>query len=417
MYRSGHPSGTRSFLVWKVVLIALGIMAVVGLTIGLLVHFLAVEKFYYYQGDFQVSGVTYNDTCESAASQDGTSLSKDIETQMSSAFQNSSIYKEYISSHVIKTLPYTNGSNIQTQFVFKFPPAKRERMRIKIEAILHQMLKDNMVSWNAVPESIQLMEISKSDVEKFTNNCCGRQLTNSIRADYRIVNGEKTQEGAWPWQASMQWKGKQHCGASLISNKWLLSAAHCFAKRNNSEDWTVNFGTMVNKPYMTQKVQKIILHENYNSSGLHDDIALVQLAGEVVFTKYIRKICLPEAKMTLKENDSVVVTGWGTLYMHGPLPVTLQQAVVKIIDNKNCNAPQALSGMVTDKMLCAGFMSGKADSCQNDSGGPLVYADSRDIWHLVGIVSWGAGCGQKNKPGVYTRVTSYRDWIASKTGI
>lgn len=83
------------------------------------------------------------------------------------------------------------------------------------------------------------------------------------------------------------------------------------------EDWTVNFGTIVNKPYMTRKVQRIILHENYSSPAVHDDIALVQLAEEVSFTKYIRRICLPEAQMKLSDNDSVVVTGWGSLYMFG----------------------------------------------------------------------------------------------------
>ncbi|KAM9678573.1 LOW QUALITY PROTEIN: transmembrane protease serine 11B-like [Trichechus inunguis] len=332
-------------------LIMLGVMAILGLIIGLLVHFLAVGRamsgleatsyfkilwvflyftgnIYYYQGNFRIFGVTYNNSCENAASQAGTPLSKDIESQPG----------------------------------------------------------------------------------------YGRQLTNSIRADNRIVNGKKAQAEAWPWQASMQWKGKQRCGASLISSKWLLSAAHCFAKKNNSEDWTVNFGTIVNKPHMAWKVQNIIFHENYGSPELHDDIALVQLVEEVVFRKYVHRICLPEAKMKLKENHHVVVTGWGMLYMNGHLPMTLEQALVKIIDNKNCNPPYALSGMVTDNMFCAGFMSGEADSCHNGSGGPLAYPDSRDIWHLVGIVSWGKGCSKKNKPGVYTRVTSYCD-IASKTGI
>lgn len=89
------------------------------------------------------------------------------------------------------------------------------------------------------------------------------------------------------------------------------------SRKNNSEDWTVNFGTVINKPYRTGKVQNVISHENYNRAGVHDDIALVQLAEEVSFTKYVRRICLPEAKMKLSENDSVVVTGWGTLYMNG----------------------------------------------------------------------------------------------------
>ncbi|XP_070118497.1 transmembrane protease serine 11B [Equus caballus] len=417
MYRHGISSERRSRPLWMMVLIFLGVMAILGVTIGLLVHFLAVGKTYYYQGDFHISGVTYNDSCENAASQASTDLNKDIETKMSDAFQNSSLYKEYTNSQVIKLLPYLNGSSVQLQLTFKFPPAKRDRMKTEIEAILHQILKDNMASWNAVPTSIKLIEISKADAEMLTNNCCGRRLTNSIIAGNRIVNGKNALAGAWPWQASMQWKGQHHCGASLISSRWLLSAAHCFSKKNNSEDWTVNFGAIVNRPHMTRKVQNIIFHENYSKPGVHDDIALVQLAEEVSFTKYVRRICLPEAKMKLSDNDSVVVTGWGTLYMNGPLPVILQQASVKIIDNKVCNAPHALAGLVTDTMLCAGFMSGEADACQNDSGGPLAYPDSRNIWHLVGIVSWGEGCGKKNKPGVYTRVTAYRDWITSKTGL
>ncbi|XP_011358962.1 transmembrane protease serine 11B-like [Pteropus vampyrus] len=417
MYRFGTFSQRRSWPLWTIILIFLGMTAVLGVTIGLLVHFLAVGKIYHYQGDFLISGVTYNDSCENAASQASTDLNKDIETKMLDAFQNSSIYKEYVNSQVIKLLPYLNGSSIQLQLTFKFPPAKRDRVKTEIKAILHQMLKNNMASWNAVPASIKLMEISKANAEMLTNKCCGRQVANSMIAGNRIVNGENTLAGAWPWQASMQWKGQHHCGASLISSRWLLSAAHCFNKKNNSEDWTVNFGTVINKPYRTGKVQNVISHENYNRAGVHDDIALVQLAEEVSFTKYVRRICLPEAKMKLSENDSVVVTGWGTLYMNGPTPKILQQAFVKIIDNKVCNAPHALSGFVTDKMLCAGFMSGEADACQNDSGGPLAYPDSRNIWHLVGIVSWGEGCAKKNKPGVYTRVTAYRDWITSKTGL
>uniref|UniRef100_F7GW98 Transmembrane protease serine n=1 Tax=Callithrix jacchus TaxID=9483 RepID=F7GW98_CALJA len=416
MYRHSISS-QRSWPLWTTIVIFLGVVAILGVTIGLLVHFLAVDKIYYYQGDFHISGVTYNDNCENAGSQASTNLSKDIETKMLNAFQNSSIYEEYVKSEVIKLLPNANGSNVQLQLKFKFLPAKRVSMRTKIKAILHQMLKDNMASWNAVPASIELMEISKAASEMLTNSCCGRQLANSIITGNKIVNGKNAQVGAWPWQASMQWKGRHYCGASLISSRWLLSAAHCFAKRNNSKDWTVNFGTVVNKPYMTRKVQNIIFHENYSSPGLHHDIALVQLAEEVSFTKYIRSICLPEAKMKLSQNDDVVVTGWGTLHMNGAFPVILQEAFLKIIDNNICNAPYALSGSVTDTMLCAGFMSGAADACQNDSGGPLTYPDSRNIWHLVGIVSWGDGCGKKNKPGVYTRVTSYRNWITSKTGL
>ncbi|ELV12171.1 Transmembrane protease serine 11B [Tupaia chinensis] len=98
-------------------------------------------------------------------------------------------------------------------------------------------------------------------------------------------------------------------------------------------------------------------------------------------------------------------------------PVLLQKAPVKIIDTNTCNSPEAYNGLILDTMMCAGYMKGNIDACQGDSGGPLVYPNSRSIWYLVGIVSWGVDCGKINKPGVYTRVTSYRNWIASKTGI
>ncbi|XP_054422723.1 transmembrane protease serine 11B-like [Pteronotus mesoamericanus] len=407
----------RSWSPCMTILVFLGVAVILGLTIGLLIHFLAVGKIYHYQGNFHISEVTYNYSCKNAASEVIKNLSKDIETKMSDEFQNSSIYREYINSQVLKLLPHTNDSSVELLLTFKFPPAKRDMMRAEITALLLQMLKDNMVSWNAVPASIQLTEISETKAEMLTNNCCGRQLVNSITSSNRIVTGKNSLRGAWPWQASVQRKGQHHCGASLISSRWLLSAAHCFVKGINSEDWTVNFGTVVNEPYMTRKVQNVISHENFTMPGVHNDIALVQLAEEVSFSKYVRSICLPEATMKLSENDSVVVTGWGTLYMNGPLPNILQEAFVNIIDNKVCNAPHALSGLVTDKMLCAGYMSGKVDACQRDSGGPLAYPDSRKIWYLVGIVSWGDGCAKKNKPGVYTRVTAYREWITSKTGL
>uniref|UniRef100_A0A663MSP9 Peptidase S1 domain-containing protein n=1 Tax=Athene cunicularia TaxID=194338 RepID=A0A663MSP9_ATHCN len=81
----------------------------------------------------------------------------------------------------------------------------------------------------------------------------------------------------------------------------------------------------------------------------------------------------------------------------------LRQAEVKIISTATCNRRQVYSGAITPGMLCAGYLEGQVDACQGDSGGPLVHANSRGIWYLVGIVSWGDDCGKPNKPGVYTR--------------
>ncbi|XP_074085424.1 transmembrane protease serine 11B isoform X2 [Macrotis lagotis] len=339
-----------------------------------------------------------------------------IETRMIDAFQASSIHNHYISSQVTKLYPQSDGITVDIWLMFKSTPGKKADMRRKIGSILHNMLKNNSASFNSDPSSLKLTEISKVQAEKTINNCCGRRAKMSSVYD-RIKGGSAAQDGEWPWQASLKIKGRHYCGASLISNIWLVTAAHCFKQYKNLSDWTVSFGTVVNPPYMKNKIQDFIIHENYNPYSQHDDIAVVRLAEPVPFTNNVHRVCLPEATQNFLPGSDVVVTGWGALSYDGLYPKLLQKAPVKIIDTEICNSRDSYGGLVLDTMLCAGYMEGYIDACQGDSGGPLVYPNSRNIWFLVGIVSWGDECGKKNKPGVYTRVTSYRPWITSKTGI
>ncbi|EPY80986.1 Transmembrane protease serine 11G [Camelus dromedarius] len=168
---------------------------------------------------------------------------------------------------------------------------------------------------------------------------------------------------------------------------------------------------------MRREVQSIIIHENYAAHKHDDDIAVVKLSIPVTFSDDVHRVCLPDATFEALPGSKVFVTGWGALKANGPFPNTLREAEVEIISNDVCNRVSVYGGAVSSGMICAGFLRGKLDACEGDSGGPLVIANDRNIWYLIGIVSWGMDCGKENKPGVYTKVTRYRDWIKSKTNI
>lgn len=233
----------------------------------------------------------------------------------------------------------------------------------------------------------------------------------------RIAEGYPAKKADWPWQASLQIDGIHFCGASLISEEWLLTAAHCFDIYKNPKLWTASFGTTLSPPLMRRKIQSIIIHENYAAHNHDDDIAVVKLSTPVLFSSDVGRVCLPDATFEVLSQSPVFVTGWGALKANGPFPNALRQVEVEIISNDICNQVHVYGGAVSSGMICAGFLTGKRDACEGDSGGPLVIARDRSIWYLIGIVSWGIDCGKKNKPGLYTRVTRYRDWIKSKTNI
>ncbi|CAO2639519.1 Transmembrane protease serine 11E, partial [Lemmus lemmus] len=239
----------------------------------------------------------------------------------------------------------------------------------------------------------------------------------------RIIGGTQAEEGEWPWQSSLQLDGSHRCGATLINNTWLVSAAHCFRTRyKDPSAWTASFGATIQPPKLRTGLRRIIVHENYKYPSHDYDIALAELSRPVPCTNAVHKVCLPDANHEFQPGEQMFVTGFGAMqddgeHLEGFSQNRLRQVQVDYIDTQTCNQPQSYNGAITPRMLCAGFLKGEKDACQGDSGGPLVAPDARDIWYLAGIVSWGDECGQLNKPGVYTRVTAFREWIASNTGI
>ncbi|KAH0624809.1 hypothetical protein JD844_032636 [Phrynosoma platyrhinos] len=127
-------------------------------------------------------------------------------------------------------------------------------------------------------------------------------------------------------------------------------------------------------------------------------------------TGLIEPICLPNFGEHFPEGKMCWISGWGTTEEGGDTSETMNYAGVPLISNKVCNHREVYGGIVASSMLCAGYLKGGIDSCQGDSGGPLVCEDL-NTWKLVGTTSFGVGCAEENKPGVYSRITSFLDWI------
>ncbi|KFW75681.1 Transmembrane protease serine 11E, partial [Manacus vitellinus] len=178
------------------------------------------------------------------------------------------------------------------------------------------------------------------------------------------------------------------------------------------QKWTATFGALLKPPSLKRSVKTIIIHEKYLYPEHDYDIALVQLSKRVEFTSSIHRVCLPDPSPTFSYNIYAVITGWGALTNDGGLMANRKMPQTSDSSFRNSLAPAQMAAL---EILLAYFSYWIGPS--GDSGGPLVTPDSRLMWYLVGIVSWGDECAKPNKPGVYTRVTYFRDWITSKTGI
>ncbi len=228
-----------------------------------------------------------------------------------------------------------------------------------------------------------------------------------------IVGGNDAEPGVWPAAVAISAAGSTDarsdhiCGGTLIDEEWVLTAAHCVMDYQVT-DITIVAGRhdLLDSDGQELAATRIIYHSDYETAAPQHDIALIKLTKSVAYTPTL--LAKPENSIAL-DNGEVTVVGWGSRG-NGEFSTTLQQVTVPVVANDVCNQRKSYGGRVADNMICAGSQDGGKDACYGDSGGPL-FLETDDGWEQVGIVSWGQGCALPYKYGVYTRVSSYTDWI------
>ncbi|XP_055301455.1 serine protease snake-like [Sitodiplosis mosellana] len=240
-----------------------------------------------------------------------------------------------------------------------------------------------------------------------------------------IVGGTATEHGEFPHMAIIGWQQDENgpidwnCGGSLISYRFVLSAAHCVSWRGIKPK-IIRLGSQNLKRSDDPNVEDFgilqsIRHPSYRPSSKYNDIALFELSRDVQINDFIRPACLWQ-KFDIKY-PSGIATGWGLTKDRGRPSDELLKVQLNFITNERCNGFYqrfgALKNGIIDSQLCAGDDVEEKDTCSGDSGGPLQVATQKSActYHVIGVTSFGMGCG--NGYGVYTRISEYLDWIES----
>nr|XP_036881843.1 kallikrein-15 isoform X1 [Manis javanica] len=233
----------------------------------------------------------------------------------------------------------------------------------------------------------------------------------------KVLKGEECAPHSQPWQVALFERGRFNCGASLISPQWVLSAAHCQTRFMRVRLGEHNLRKRDGAEQL-RTVARIIPHPGYEARSHRHDVMLLRLTRPARVSPEVSPVALPTR--CPQPGEACVVSGWGLVSDKEPgtrgspksqvnLPDTLHCGNISVIPTTSCN--EDYPGRVKDTMVCAGVEGGGTDSCEGDSGGPLVCGGV-----LQGIVSWGdVPCDTTTKPGVYTKVCRYLEWIRKTT--
>lgn len=246
---------------------------------------------------------------------------------------------------------------------------------------------------------------------------CGTQPGVSKGRKPRILHGEDAQRGAWPWQGLLFQSGTPFCGAVLIEERWVLTSALCVSNikpdivRLGEHDVSLEGEDDVQE----MKVEKVLTHPDYQGRITENDIALIKLDKSVIFSNFVRPICLPREDIDLT-GSTAWSTGWGNSNLAGQRNKNiLQEIVQEVLGNEECeeiyeDLGHSLS-LPEGGYICTLDREGDKSNCYGDGGGPVVVQRDDKSWELVGIQSWGVGCGRSGQPNVAAKVEAFLTWI------
>ena len=235
----------------------------------------------------------------------------------------------------------------------------------------------------------------------------------SISAAYgrprgRILGGQETPPHQMPFMASLQENGEHVCGGFLIASQWVLSAAHCLEDTVNRTFQVLLGAHSLSSPEPHKRlynVRRLVPHPGSSRDTDADDLLLVQLEDPAVLSRHVQPLGLQREDREVPAGTLCQVAGWGITSNTRRRPDKLQSVELPVMSRERCNRRDVYDGEITEKLMCT--ESNKKDSCKGDSGGPLVCHGV-----AAGVVATGSPvCGNRKKPGIYTRIPPYLAWI------